>query len=212
METAHGDARSSVMESPTGNNFERDLYGAIPLHAGVARQQYSAAIRIAECLERSVGRADELPGGDLTDDPEFAALARATKRHGRRCVGGALDPSFFMLLNGALSEVLLRGNERDLPDRAELTDIVAARRFIYRPEGPTIQTLGRCLALFSPGLSMAVLGKVAGSAEEDRAMGKLYSATPECGLSSAPAKIGKDLQRAALASGLFQRNRYFPDG
>ena len=90
-----------------------------------------------------------------------------------------------------------------MPDRSPAGSAAAASAFYTDPAGPTIETVGRCLAAHSPGLAYHVLQADVASKAEEAALAALYAATPECGVPKPPADIAPSIQRSAVASGIY---------
>ena len=93
-----------------------------------------------------------------------------------------------------------------------MVDVNEAEEFSGLVPGaaPDFAMIGRCVAVYSPGLVQAVLATEPGSREERAAIDTLYAATPECGLSQAPGKVSPSYQRGVFAMGLYrwwQRSR-----
>lgn len=174
-------------------NFQNDPSGA-----------YNGAGTMARCLAKNArDKAGQLLGGPLTDDPGFDRLTRALTGKYKVCYpeGAAGLPLF--VINAALAEELLRSGAPSLQDRVVPTDLNGAKSFYSGPSGLTMDSLGRCLAVYSPGLAYRVLKAPAGSAQEQQAMGMVYAYTPECGVTAMPKDIPAVEQRSALATGLY---------
>ena len=118
---------------------------------------------MASCLVGKAGaRAGGLLGGPGTDDPRYDRLADGLGQRYPACYGGN-EPGLQMdVINGALAEELLRLSPVALPDHVRPANPAAARAYFASEEGPTLQSVGRCLAVHSPGMVNKVLATPAG--------------------------------------------------
>ena len=185
------------------SHIERE-YGTKVRLSGDNQQlvELATANTVAQCLaRRAKDKGGELLGGPMSDDPEFRDLTRALSGRDRNCASAAPVPLLF--INGALAEQLVRMKQPSLQARAALADAAAAKAFYATSGGITIDSLGRCLAVYSPGLAYRVLATGAGSATEAQALSQLYAQTPECGVRAAPRDIPVVEQRTAVAAGLY---------
>ena len=105
--------------------------------------------------------------------------------------------------NTALAEQLIKWGNRGFAAHVVPTNLSAAKAFYASAQGVTMDSLGRCLAVYSPGMVQGVLVTAAGSPNETRAFEALYAETPECGVRKAPPGIPADEQRNAVANGLY---------
>ena len=163
---------------------------------------YSDAMGVANCIYNSSnGQVSSLVGGPLSDDPGYSHLAKAMRKP-TACLRGT-NPAVAFLVGAALAEKSVLEEHDSLPPRAMTLNMDVAEPF-YTPESGslTIDYIGRCVAVFSPGLAEDVLKTDAGSDEEKVALGKLYGSTPECGISKTPEAVPPLMQRAAIAYGL----------
>ena len=188
-------------------NFDNDYNSKVLLKADGATvaKVHGAAMSVAECVaKKAKGEAGALLGGPMTRDPSFEALAKAlgTRKYDR-CVSQDAVGMPMDRINGALAEVLLRGANPMFEDRARTVDTTAAGAFAKDSNGKTIDSVGRCLAAYSPGLAYRVLLAKSGSGEESAALAAAYAASPECGVAKVPDGIGLDEQRSAIAAGLY---------
>ena len=157
----------------------------------------------AKCLASSAkDKAGKLIGGPMTEDPSFKALSRGLFGRYRNCAP-TTEGVPLVLISGALAEELLRLKQPALQSHAVPTDPVAAKAFYATTGGVTIDSLGRCLAIYSPGLAYRMLWTGAGSAAESDALRQLYAETPACGVRVTPRDIPTVEQRSAVATGLY---------
>lgn len=165
---------------------------------------YAQAKGVAGCVAtRGKSNAGSLIGGTMTSDTNFDALTRALSNKYRVCVAESAVGVPMSYINGALAEELVRRMNPSLQDHVVPADAAAAKAFYTAAEGLTMDTLGRCLAVYSPGLAYRVLATSAGTADETLALATLYGNTPECGVRAAPNGIPAVEQRAAVAAGLY---------
>ena len=184
-------------------NIDRE-YGTKVLLSGENQMlaELGTANEVATCLaRRAKDKGGELLGGPMTDDPEFKQLTRALKGKYSNC--SSSKPVPLILINGALAEQLIRMKQPSLQARAAVANAAAAKAFYATNGGVTIDSLGRCLAVYSPGLAYRVLATGAGSPTEAQALSQLYAQTPECGVRAAPRDITSVEQRTAVAAGLY---------
>ena len=106
-------------------------------------------------------------------------------------------------VNTALAEQILRSENKGFAAHVSPSDVNAAKAFYASAQGVTMDSLGRCLAVYSPGMVQGVLGTTAGSTNEAKAFDALYAETPECGVRKAPSGIPANEQRNAVANGLY---------
>lgn len=185
------------------DNFQRDYTSKYLLGARIDRSPFLQADLIAQCLELGNSHAGSLVGGVMTVDPRYRQLVRALRGPLRQCsIDGPGVP--LALINGALAERLVERAEPALDDRARAVNMTSAEPFYVAAHGRTMGTVGRCLAVYSPGLAYKVLATQPSSNQEDAALVTLYGRTPECGLAKMPAGIPLGEQRSAIAAGLYQ--------
>ena len=181
-------------------NINRE-YGTKVLLSG-ENKVVATANTVGQCIaRRAKDKGGELLGGPMTQDPEFKGLTRALSGRYRNCASETAVP--LVLINGALAEELLRMKRPALQARAAIADAAAAKAFYASSGSVTVDSLGRCLAVYSPGLAYSVLSTGAGSPGEAQALGQLYAQTPECGVRSTPRDIPMGEQRTAVAAGLY---------
>ena len=167
-------------------------------------KKYAAAKTVVDCLiRRAPKEAGSMVGGPMTSDENYAALTKALSRRYSRCVENGASGISMALVNGALAEELLRKENATLESRAMKVDVTAAEKFYGAGQSPTMASIGRCLAIYSPGMSKDVLLSSPGSAEEKAALSSLFAKSPECGVRATPADIPIEEQRSAVASGLY---------
>ncbi|HEY8591577.1 MAG TPA: hypothetical protein VIL42_01790 [Sphingomicrobium sp.] len=163
----------------------------------------SNAAQVATCLIKRTGEAaPELVGGAMTTDPRFDRLSKALSGKHKACSGKSSGLPLF-LINSAVAEQLIRAKNRTYPDRAAPADAAAGASLYKAAAGVTIDSVGRCLAVQSPGLVYKVVAATPGSPQEAQALANAYAQTPSCGVPAAPADIPVVEQRAALTLGLF---------
>ena len=165
---------------------------------------YSAAKKVAGCVaKRTKDDAGALVGGTMSKDVNFAGLTGALMNKHKVCVTQDAVGVPMVYINDALAEELLTRQPKALQDRAALSDAAAAKSFYGAGSDVTMDTLGRCLAAYSPGLAYRVLVTGAGTTGETQALATLYAQTPECGVPAAPNGIPAVEQRGAVAAGLY---------
>ena len=157
---------------------------------------------VAECLvKRAKGKAGELLGG-TQDDLNFEKLQKALTGKYDSCNREGAAGLPLLAINTALAEQILQTEKRGFAAHVSPADVNAAKAFYASAQGVTMDLLGRCLAVYSPGMVQGVLGTAAGSANEAKAFEALYAETPECGVRKAPSGIPANEQRNAVANGL----------
>ena len=113
-----------------------------------------------------------------------------------------------MMVNAALAELLVARFVDEPPLFAQAVDGNIAQEFILGPDGNAPQsdlaTIGRCLAVYVPGMGYDLLYTGLGSKQEKESLEAIYQSAPECGVTKMPGKVSKVYQRAAIAMGLFQ--------
>ncbi|MES2120788.1 MAG: hypothetical protein V4513_09455 [Pseudomonadota bacterium] len=158
---------------------------------------------VADCiLKRAKGKAGELLGG-TAEDPNFEKLQKGMSGKYSACNREGAAGLPMVALNTALVEQMLRSENRGFAARITPPDVNAAKAFYNSADGVTMDSLGRCLAVYSPGMVQGVLGTPAGSPNETKALEALYAQTPECGVRKSPAGIPANEQRNAVANGLY---------
>ncbi|HEX2803586.1 MAG TPA: hypothetical protein VHN55_06335 [Sphingomicrobium sp.] len=159
---------------------------------------------VARCVvSKAKGKAGTLVGGAFTDDPKYGELMSALQNKYSRCVDTVAVGLSMDLVNAAVAEELLRVEPPAVPERATIADVAAAKAFYVETKGLTIEGIGRCLAVYSPGLAYRVVQTPPASPEESAALAAVFAKTPECGRSAPPAGIAPAYQRAAVATGLY---------
>lgn len=166
---------------------------------------YAQAKVIGQCLaKKGRGKARELVGGPMTDDPNYEQLVKGLERTYSTCFREEAVGVPLMIINSALAEELIRGEGAIYPDRSTPVDLAEAKSFYTDAAGHSMASVGRCLAIFSPGLAYRVVAAGFGTAAESSAMTALYSGTPECGVPAPPENVPEMEQRSAIANGLYQ--------
>lgn len=185
--------------------FENEYNSKVVLKNQGPGEIYGHAYTVAECLAKKAGtEASGMVGGPMSADPGFDKLAKAlTGRKYSRCVSAEAAGIGMDMVNGALAEALLKSEGKALDDRAKSVNVTAAQGFYGDGKSVTIDSLGRCLAVYSPGLAMKVLASAAGTKAEEAALGALYKQSGECGVSAAPSGFTSIEQRSAVAAGLY---------
>jgi len=164
--------------------------------------QFEARV-VAECLvKRAKGKAGELLGG-TPEDLNFEKLQKALTGKYDSCNREGAAGLPMIAINTALAEQILQSEKRGFAAHVSPSDINAAKAFYASAQGVTMDSLGRCLAVYSPGMVQGVLGTAAGSTNEAKAFDALYAETPECGVRKAPSGIPANEQRNAVANGLY---------
>lgn len=173
-------------------------------------ETYSRAHKLAsgvsECVVKRAGaEAGTLLGGPMTEDEEFEALSSALTKEHRSCIRAEAAGIPMTIVNAALAEKVILSNEHDLEPRAMSLNQDEADAFTTM--GPNVSInfdiIGRCAAVYSPGLVHEVLETEPGSDGEMEALNKLYANTPECGLRESPDGAPTGYQRGVLAAGLY---------
>ena len=183
------------------DTFQRD-YTSKYLLGTRMESPYLLADQIAQCLALGNSQAGWLVGGAMTNDPRYRRMVRALRGPFRECsIDGPGIP--LALISGALAERLVESATPTFEARATAVNVNVAKSFYNDPRGRTMTTVGRCLAVYSPGLAYNVLSSHAGSASEQAALSTLYRQTPECGQPTLPSGVPEGEQRSAIASGLY---------
>jgi hypothetical protein len=185
-------------------DIDREYESKMRLSGGTkAQKDMATAIDSARCLAKSAkAKAGELVGGPMTDDESLKRLSRGLSGKYRNCAPST-DGVPLILISGALAEELVREKRPALQSRAVPADLASAKAFYATSGGITIDSLGRCLAVYSPGLAYQLLSAGVGSRAESEALRQLYAQTPECGVRATPKDIPMTEQRSAVATGLY---------
>jgi len=192
------------MRRPNLNGvFQRDYDSKVLLGKKAQEAQYELADGVAKCLVRRTDAAGDLLGGAMTRDPEYTNLVNALKRKYSRCATADAAGIPIPMINGALAEELVKSSNPTLDDRAKAVNVSKAEPFYTDSAGRSLDTVGRCLAVYSPGLAMKVLQARIATPAEKAALGALFSKTPECGYSVPPSNFSSQEQRGAVAAGLY---------
>lgn len=195
----------AAQDSGYGNSSGAGHSAKATPHAPDPRESGKMAMSVASCLVSKAGKAaDAMVGGPMSADPNYDALVKAlTNRKYDHCVKREEAGLPMNQVNGALAESLVKAAHPALPDRASGINAGTVSSFFSDPGGKTIDSVARCLAVYSPGLAAKVLGTEQGSAAETGALAELYAKSPECGMKAAPDGFSALEQRDALAVGLY---------
>ena len=175
---------------------ERQLF-AQPEKASTA---YLESQKIARCL-KGRGVSDDIIGGALSDDTDYTALTTSLKSDSRACLRDTMG-GLPMMVSSSLAEERLK--DMTFEDRAIEMDMSVAEPFYTPADGvATIDHIGRCMAVYSPGLTNKVFATRPGSDAEMDALALLYRVTWECGVSEVPEGVPTAFQRVALAHALY---------
>lgn len=164
------------------------------------------ALPVSKCLVSALGEdAGTLLGGPMTDDERFDRLSKALSGESRKCISGEAQGLPVAIVNGALAESLLVAQSPELSPRVMDLNQNDADAFTTMAPGVKMNfdIIGRCAAVYSPGLTLEVLKTDPGGKDEKVALDKLYASTPECGLRAAPEGAPTAYQRGVLATGLY---------
>lgn len=183
--------------------FQREYDSKILMGQRAQTTQFELADGVAKCLMRRNDTAGDLLGGAMTSDPEYGKLVKALKSRYSRCASPEAAGIPVMMINGALAEELVKAGNPTLDDRAKAVNVSTAEPFYTDPSGRSMDTVGRCLAVYSPGLAMRVLKANIASPAEKEALSVLYAKTPECGQPAPPTNFSSQEQRSAVAVGLY---------
>ncbi|MBW0144921.1 hypothetical protein [Sphingomicrobium clamense] len=173
-------------------------------------ESYTRAHRLASgvsrcVVERAGAEAGSYLGGPMTGDEGFEALTEALTKDHRRCIQSDAQGIPMTIVNAALAEQVILAAGPELEPRAMSLNQDEADAFTTM--GPNVKVnfdiIGRCAAVYSPGLTYEVLKTEPGSDEELSALNKLYTNTPECGLRESPDGAPTGYQRGVLAAGLY---------
>jgi hypothetical protein len=198
--------------SPTGPGFG---YAGIRAQSTIdflftdavrASAVYKTGSGIARCMVGIGGdKAADLIGDPDTPDKAYRDLGRALQRRYASCVreDGVIPP---MIVHYGLAEaLLLREEGPGLDDRAPSVNVDEADAFSgVGPGTVTMDSIARCLAVYSPGLASKVVRSDVGSSDEAASLEALYARTPECGVSAPPETIPAAFQRGSVAVALYQ--------
>ena len=183
-------------------NFQREYESRIERDTKGGLNRYALAMTVADCLADKDKEASALVGGEMSADPMFKGLTKALGRKHKSCIVREAVGTPMTLINGALGEVLIEKADMRLADKVMPKDLEEAQKFYARPM-PTMATVGRCMAVYSPGLVMKALATRPGTDAEQAAMTELYAKSPECGYTAMPTDVPSHDQRAAMAAGLY---------
>ena len=162
-------------------------------------RNYAGARAMASCVvRRSKGKANELFGGPLTNDPQYQNLSNVLTKKYRNCLVSGADGVPMYVVNAALAEQLLGGEDLKVDNRAVTPDFYLENGKITSLEG-----LSRCLSAHSPQMTLRYLQTKPGSENEKAELANLYGSTPQCGVGE-PVDLPEVEQRALLATSLYQ--------
>lgn len=194
--------RPTMNQQDFSRKFDKEYDSRIRLadQGGIVR-----ASDVATCLTKKAdgAAAASLIGGAMTNDTHYQALMAALRGPYKQCAPSTAISMY--AISGALAEELVRREKPTLPDRSGPSEAPVIKAFAMPPaSGLTMDSLGRCLAANSPGMSYHLLANPAGSPGEAQWLAALYAGTPECGVSTMPASIEIAEQRSAIATGLYR--------
>lgn len=179
---------------------------------GLVRQQesfstadrYRHAAHMASCVISSIGD-DAGKYIDFADKPRFKKMERAYRGRHMQCAKSAERATPMQFVNGVMAEMLVLKNvdvpplrQREVEAR-EANDFIGHNRLLM-----DLATLGRCIAVHSPGYGYDLFYTLPGSDEEKELLDRTYRNTPECGVNARPKKIDTVQQRLAIALGLYR--------
>ena len=161
-------------------------------------ETYRVAQEVADCLFGSLG--DEATAMVPASDDDVIRIV------GNACFGQARAGVHKSFLHGAISEAYIKRHDKRYEPRAARVDVDAAEQFSGLVPGVDhdFDMIGRCVAVYSPGLVRDLLETKPGGRDEKKAVDRIYAATPECGLAKSPKRVPSSFQRAAFATGLYQ--------
>lgn len=164
---------------------------------------YRSAQDVADCI---VEHDPEAARSVLAAGGEADAIAALVKDHRQKCNASSSTSLPADMIDGALAEALFAGAGLSLEDRAMSVNVNEAEQFSGLVPGADIDfaMIGRCIAVYSPGLAGKLIDTDAGSNSEEEALSMLYRQTPECGLRESPDGVPEVYQRAMIASGLYR--------
>ncbi len=186
------------------HDINREYESNMRLRGGTSELiNMAIAVDAARCLVRTAkDKAGALVGGPMTDDPSLKRLSRGLSGKYRNCAP-TTEGVPLILISGAVAEELVRIKQPALQSRVAPADPASAQAFYASTGGLTMDRLGRCLAVYSPGLAYQVLSAAIGTPAESEALRQLYAQTPECGVRATPKDIPAVEQRTAVATGLY---------
>lgn len=166
--------------------------------ANIETERYRVAQEVAECLFSAMGDKVTTLVPTQANDGAIVIVGSSCYKQAR----AEVDQDSVV---GALSEELIRRKGKTYEPRALTVDVNAAEAFSGLVPGaaPDFAMIGRCVAVYSPGLVRDVLEAEPGTRKEKKALDRVYASTPECGLSKAPGAVPTTYQRSALAVGLY---------
>lgn len=164
----------------------------------IETERYRVAQEVADCLFSAMGEKVETVIPTQSNDGAIVIVGSSCFKQAR----AEVDKDSVM---GALSEQLIKRKGKSYEPRALSVDVDAAERFSGLVPGasPDFAMIGRCLAVYSPGLVQEVLETDPGTRQERKAVDRVYASTPECGLAKRPEQVPTTYQRSAFAVGLY---------
>lgn len=167
---------------------------------------YRYAREMGDCLVESMGdEVEGFLGTAFTDEDGSIRIQAADMKLRTACImqHGHLVPR--ATLSAALAETFLERAGASFEDRAMSVDVNDAEEYTGLVPGAAIdfEMIGRCAAVYSPGLVQKVLATEPGTDDERDAINALYASTPECGVAKAPRKVPVGYQRSVFATGLY---------
>lgn len=188
-------------------HFEENIIRNGMITPSLDADSYGYAKDMSDCLIKSMGTEAESLLGDTSESEDGSIVIKATvKKYRTACImhRGHLVPQ--QTLSAALAEAMLARNGATFDRRAMVVDVNRAEEFSGLVPGAAydFEMIGRCAAVYSPGLVSDVLATEPGSKEERKALDALYASTPECGLAERPGKVPLSYQRGVFAMGLYR--------
>jgi len=190
----------------SNNNFRNQYESRVVMRMEDQPQKLLASAKqVAECVVRKAkDKTGDLIGGPMTKDPEFTKLSDALTGRYELCYQDVGDGLPIIVLNGMVAQEAVRAAGTSLPRYSTPVDAAEAQKFYTSADGQmSIDSLARCLAVYSPGLVYRYLNTAIGSPEERSSLEAVYAETPACNVRTPPTNIPQLEQRSALATGLY---------
>lgn len=194
-------------EKPNNSNFQRLLDSEMLIaDPAKASQLYAQGGSVGRCIVNIAGSGSaKLLGGPGSADPGYRSLAKAIGGRFSACSRDSGAVPVQVINYGIAEELVRRGSFASLADRAPSVNVDDATRFQGAASGQvTVDSIARCLSVYSPGLVSKVLTTPVRSDAEAAAMQTLYRSSPECGLAAVPTSVPIPFQRGELAVALLQ--------
>lgn len=187
--------------------FEENIIRNGMITPSMDADSYRYAKDMSDCLIESMGTEADTLMGDTSEGDDGSIVIKATvKKYRTACImhRGHMVPQ--QTLTAALAESMLERNGATFDPRAMTVDVNRADEFSGLVPGAEhdFEMIGRCAAVYSPGLISDVLATDPGSKEERKALDALYASTPECGVAERPKKVPLSYQRGVFAMGLYR--------